>query len=126
MCSWKTTIKDTIDRIDKIKLSSFSEELFVNTLFTISKLPGRNMTDKEFINYKIDWLIKNKKDGMISTFINKNKKFPNKSKIIRYLVDQNIAKANLKEACNKIALINNDVVRSKKEQSTSAHAISSA
>ena len=104
-----TTIKDTIDRIDKIKLSSFSEELFVNTLFTISKLPGRNMTDKEFINYKIDWLIKNKKDGMISTFINKNKKFPNKSKIIRYLVDQNIAKANLKEACNKIALINNDV-----------------
>ena len=57
-----TKVKDTIERIDKIKLSSFSEELFLNTLFTISELPGRNITEEEFINYKIDWLIKKKKD----------------------------------------------------------------
>ena len=56
-----TRVKDTIERIDKIKLSSFSEELFLNTLFTISELPGRNITEEEFINYKIDWLIKKKK-----------------------------------------------------------------
>ena len=31
-----TRVKDTIERIQKIKLSQFSEELFVNTLFTIS------------------------------------------------------------------------------------------
>ena len=49
-----TRVKDTIDRINKIKLSSFSEELFVNTLFTISSLPSQNMTEKEFVNYKID------------------------------------------------------------------------
>ena len=104
-----TRVKDTIDRINKIKLSTFSEELFVNTLFTVSKLPGRNMTDEEFINYKIDWLIKNKKDELISIFLNKNKNFPNKSKIIKYLVDQNIAKANLKEACYQISLINSNV-----------------
>tara|TARA_B110000027_G_C16099011_1_gene292180 strand:- start:73 stop:1821 length:1749 start_codon:yes stop_codon:yes gene_type:complete len=104
-----TTIKDTIDRINKIKLSSFAEELLVNTLFTVSKLPGRNMTDEEFINYKIDWLIKNKKDNMISIFLNKNKIFPNKSRIVRYLVDQSITKANLKEACEKVTLINNNI-----------------
>ena len=55
-----TRIKDTIERIEKMKLSSFSEELLINTLFTISYLPERNMTDEEFINYKINWLIKNK------------------------------------------------------------------
>ena len=104
-----TRVKDTIDRINKIKLSSFSEELFVNTLFTISSLPSQNMTEKEFVNYKIDWLIKNKKDAMISVFLSKNKNFPNKSKIIKYLVDKNIAKANLKEACDNIQLINKDV-----------------
>jgi len=104
-----TRVKDTIDRINKIKLSSFSEELFINTLFTIAKLPSQNMTDKQFINYKIDWLIKNKKDEMISVFLNKNKNFPNKSKVIKYLVDQNIAKANLKDACEKVTLISNDV-----------------
>jgi len=104
-----TRIKDTIDRINKIQLSSFSEELLVNTLFTVSKLPSQNMTNEEFIDYKINWLIKNEKDEMISIFLNKNKNFPNKSKIIKYLVDQNIAKANVKEACKKITLIDADI-----------------
>ena len=104
-----TRIKDTIDRINKIKLSSFAEELFVNTLFTVSKLPGQNMTEEEFIKYKIDWLIENKKDKMISVFLNKNKTFPNKNRILKYLVDQNIAKGDLKAACEQIDLIDNDI-----------------
>ena len=78
-----TRIKDTIERINKIKLSSFAEEIFINTLFTISKLPNQNMTDMEFINYKLDWLINNQKNDLISTFLNKNKVFPNKKKIIK-------------------------------------------
>ena len=75
-----TRVKDTIERINKIKLSSFAEEIFLNTLFTISNLPQRNMTEEEFINYKLDWLIKNQKDELISIFLNKNKEFPNKKK----------------------------------------------
>ena len=104
-----TRIKDTIERINKIKLSSFAEEIFINTLFSISKLPNQNMTDEQFMNYKIDWLINNNKDELIAIFLNKNKIFPNKKKIIRYLVDKNIAKANLKKACQDIQLISNDI-----------------
>ncbi|MDB9760777.1 hypothetical protein OAB59_02295 [Pelagibacteraceae bacterium] len=103
-----TRVKDTIDRINRIKLSSYAEDIFVKTLFTISKLPNQNMNDEEFINYKIDWLVKNKKNKMISVFLDKNTNFPNKSRIIKYLIDQNIAKANIKEACEKISLISND------------------
>jgi len=104
-----TRVKDTIDRIYKIKLSTFAEELFVSTLFTIAKLPGQNMTDEEFINYKFDWLIKNKKDDLIANFLNRNNEFPNKKKIIKYLVDENISKANLADACQNISLISKDV-----------------
>ena len=104
-----TRIKDTIERINKIELSSFSEDIFINTLFTIAKLPGQNMSDEEFIDYKFDWLIKNKKDDLIAIFLNRNNKFPNKKKIIRYLVDENIAKANLIEACQNMTLIQEDV-----------------
>ena len=111
-----TKIKDTIERINKIKLSSYAEEIFVNTLFTISDLPQKNMTDKEFINYKLDWLIDNQKENLISTFLNKNKEFPNKKKIIKYLVDKNIAKADTKEACKNITLINNEIKDSYLEQ----------
>ena len=104
-----TRVKDTIDRIYKIKLSTFAEELFVSTLFTIAKLPGQNMTDEEFINYKFDWLIKNKKDDLIANFLNRNNKFPNKKKVIKYLVDENISKANLADACQNISLLSKDV-----------------
>jgi hypothetical protein len=102
-----TRIKDTLDRINNIKLSTFAEEIFINTLFTISKLPRQNMTNAEFINYKLDWLINNNKDQLITTFLNKNNEFPNKKKIIKYLVDENVAKANLNEACQNIKLISN-------------------
>ena len=104
-----TRVKDTIERINKIKLSSYAEEIFINTLFTISELPQQNMKEEEFINYKLDWLINNQRDDLISIFLNKNKEFPNKKKLIRYLVDKNIAKANIYGACEKITLIDNDV-----------------
>jgi hypothetical protein len=111
-----TRVKDTIERIGKIKLSSFSEELFINTLFTTAKLPDRNMSDDEFISYKIDWLIDNEKDELISAFLNTNKNFPKKNRIIKYLVDKNIAKANLKDACETILLINSEVKSSYLDQ----------
>ena len=38
-----TRVKDTIERINKIKLSLFAEEIFLNTLFTSSNLPKKNM-----------------------------------------------------------------------------------
>jgi len=111
-----TRIKDTIDRLNRIKLSSFAEEIFINTLFTFSKLPNQNMTDVEFINYKLDWLIKNNKSELIAIFLNKNKKFPNKKKIIKYMIDENIAKAELNKACQNILKISNDVKDSYLEQ----------
>ena len=77
-----TRVKDTIERINKIKLSSFAEDIFINTLFSISKLPNQNMTDEQFMNYKIDWLINNNKDELIAIFLNKNKIFPNKKKLL--------------------------------------------
>ena len=111
-----TRVKDTIERINKINLSPFAEEIFVNTLFTVSELPNKNMTNEEFVNYKLDWLINNQKDEFINIFLNKNNSFPNKKKIIKYLVDKSISNANLKNACQKITLINNDIKDSYLEQ----------
>ena len=104
-----TSVKDTIERINKIKLSPFAEDVLVNTLYTVAKLPNQNMTNEEFTNYKFDWLIKNKKNELIASFLNRNNEFPNKKKLIKYLVDENISKANLFEACENIKLINKDI-----------------
>ena len=39
----------------------------------------------------------------------KPKKTPNKKKLIQYLVDSNIAKANIKEGCNKIDFLDKNI-----------------
>ena len=58
------------------------------------------MDDKEFSNLKVNWLIENKRPDLIESFLNQNREFDGK-KAVQYLVDQNIAEANLKRGCEK-------------------------
>ena len=103
------TLKGLMSRIDKIKLSNFAEEIFVNTIMTYSYPPSLNLKEEEFLNLKIDWLIKNNKDEILEEFLKKNQQFKKKKNIIQYFVDKNIAKANLGEACKKSDFISKDI-----------------
>ena len=67
------------------------------------------MSDKEFIDLKINWMIKNKRSKLIEKFLKQNNTFHNKKKVIQYLVDENIAKANIKESCEKIEFIDKNI-----------------
>jgi hypothetical protein len=102
-------IKKTFNRISKIKLSKSAEELFTNVILTYSFSPSQNISEDEFLELKIDWLIENKKDKLLEEFLNKNSKFKNKEKIIQYLVDKNISKANLSDGCKKVEFINKEI-----------------
>ncbi len=102
-------IKDIFKRINKIKLSRSSEEFFINTIMTYSYSPTKNLSEEEFLNLKINWLISNEKDELLEEFLNKNKNFNGKKKIIQYLVDKNISKANLNEGCKKSEFISKDI-----------------
>ncbi len=102
-------IRDSIKRIEKIKLSKFSEEIFINTILTYSYPPNKNLSEKEFLNLKINWLIKNNKINIIESFLNNNLEFEGKSKLIKYLVDFYISSANLPEGCKKADFINKEI-----------------
>ncbi len=102
-------IKDIFKRINQIKLSKSSEEFFINTIMTYSYSPDKNLSEDEFLNLKISWLISNEKDYLLEEFLNKNKNFKGKKKIIQYLVDKNISKANLNEGCKKSEFISKDI-----------------
>ncbi len=101
-------IQKTISRIDKLKLSETAESIFLNTLFSYS-YPPENLSEKDFLDIKINWLIKNKRDDLIEQFLTKNNDFPNKNKIIQYLVDRNISSANIKTGCEKVNFIGKDI-----------------
>ena len=101
-------IRSSLKRIKKIKLSKFAQNLFENTFFSYS-YPPKGMDNKEFIDLKIDWMISNKRLNLIEESLKQNNKFHNKKKIIQYLVDDNIARADLKEGCEKINFIDKNI-----------------
>ncbi len=105
---WSTTKADdfrsSFKRLNKIELSNSSKEILEAILFSFS-YPPRGMSEKEFIDFKIDWLIKNERVELIESFLKQNEQFDAKSKAVQYLVDKNIASGNIKKGCEKIKFI---------------------
>ena len=63
------------------------------------------MKSDEFVNLKVNWLIDNNRSDLIENFLKQNKEFEGKSRAVQYLVDQNIADADIKKGCEKIEFI---------------------
>tara|TARA_E500000178_G_scaffold334216_1_gene369892 strand:+ start:2445 stop:4178 length:1734 start_codon:yes stop_codon:yes gene_type:complete len=105
---WSSTKADdfrsSFKRLNKIKLSKSSNEILEMILFSFS-YPPKGMSEKEFVNLKVNWLIKNERDDLIESFLKQNEKFASKSKAVQYLVDQNISSGNVKKGCEKIKFI---------------------
>ena len=105
---WSSTkaedLRSSLKRLDKIELSKSSNDILEMILFSFS-YPPQGMTEKEFNNLKINWLIKNDRAPLIESFLKQNEEFDGKSRAVQYLVDKSIASANIKEGCEKIKFI---------------------
>jgi len=105
---WSTTkaedLRSSLKRLNKIELSKSSNEILEVILFSFS-YPPQGMTEKEFVDLKINWLIKNDREDLIESFLTQNEQFDSKSKAVQYLVDRNIASGNIKKGCEKIRFI---------------------
>ena len=101
-------VRSSFNRINKIQLSNTATKLFENTILSFA-FPPKSMEEKEFVNLKINWMIENKRVDLIEKFLKQNNTFPNKKKLIQYLVDSNIAKANIDEGCNKIDFLDKNI-----------------
>ena len=110
---WSNTngeeIEKVFKRIEKVQLSSFSEKIFIDTIFTYSYPAKANLSKDKFLKLKINWLIKNNKLSLIEEFLNTNLEFSGKSKLIKHLVDYYIMSANISEGCKKVSFINKEI-----------------
>ncbi len=109
---WSTTdaddVRASLKRLKKIKLSKTSNEILKNVLLSFS-YPPQGMNEKEFVNLKTTWLIENNRSDLIENFLKQNEEFEGKSKVVQYLVDENIAQANIKKGCEKIKFIDSSI-----------------
>ena len=109
---WSSTdsddVKASLKRIKKIKLSSTSNEILENVLLSIS-YPPKGMSEKDFAELKVNWIIDNDRSDLIENFLKQNEEFDGKKRAIQYLVDKNISKADIKKGCEKIKFIDSTI-----------------
>ena len=58
-------IKKIINKINLLDLSDDAQKILEIALLTNSEIPNKNITEDEFINFKIDYLIKKNNKKLI-------------------------------------------------------------
>ena len=97
---------EQLKRIETINLSKDSEELLIKILFTNSYLPVKNINSSDFLDYKLEWLIKKDKVDIMEEFLSKNPNIKNNTNLLKYLIDKDLSEADINKACEKIKFFN--------------------
>ena len=109
---WSNTdgneIKNILARIKKLQLSPYAQKLLFNVLLTNAYSPKSNLSNEEFLEIKIKWLISKNQKEYLEKLLLTNPAVGKKTKAVRFLVDDNLAMANISSACDKVKLLNKD------------------
>ena len=100
---WKKTdgarLSETLNKIFELNLSNDSSNILNISLLTNSYSPTNNISFEEFINFKNKWLIKNADQNLVELYLEKNNSLRFNDELIKYYVDHNLSKTDLKKAC---------------------------
>ncbi len=92
-------LKNIFLKLEKINLSEDAKEIMNISVLTNSYFPQKNISEKEFLKFKSDWLMKNSDLDLIQNYISKNQVINSQPKLTRYLIDQHLSVANIEKAC---------------------------
>ena len=93
-------IKSVLKKIDEIDLSDDSREILNIVLLTNSYIPKKNITTKEFLEFKNNHLIKIGDLNLVKLYLIKNQDLKENDKLIKFFVDENLSNSQLQEACS--------------------------
>ena len=106
-------IKFILNKINKMKLSNDSKEILDIVLLTNSYFPKENITEEEFIDFKLNYLINNNNKKLIKLYLIKNENNIYNSKLIKFYINNYLENADLQKACeifNEIKYFNDDYI----------------
>ena len=92
-------LKNLITKLNSMKLSEDATEIVNISLLTNAYSPKKNISEKEFLKFKSDWLIKNSNLVLIEEYLIKNQIMNHHPKLTKYLVDQYLSNANVEKSC---------------------------
>ena len=99
-------IKLILNKLNKTNLSKDAKEILVIALLTNSYFPIYNITEEEFIKFKLNYLIKNKDKYLIKKYLIKNKNNIYNAELIKFYLNDYLENADLENACNIFEDIN--------------------
>ena len=99
-------IKSIFNRINTINLSKDAKEILNITLLTNSYFPVNNISEENFISFKINYLIQNKDLKLIESYLQNNDNNFENAELIKYYINTNLANSNLENACDIFSKIN--------------------
>ena len=99
-------IKIILEKLNKTNLSNDAKEIFDIVLLTNSYFPEEDITEEEFIDFKINYLINNNNKDLIKLYLIKNKDNVYNSKLIKFYLNDYLENADLENACKIFDEIN--------------------
>ena len=106
-------IKLILNKLNKINLSKDAKEIFDIALLTNAYFPRVNITEEEFIKFKLNYLIKNNDKDLIKKYLIKNENNIYNSELIIFYLNDHLENADLENACklfDKINYFSNDYI----------------
>ena len=95
-------VKKILKRINKLNLSKVSEDLLYQVLFTNAYPPKANLNSEEFLEIKINWLIKKKRIKDLETLLKNNPEVGQNTKAVKFLINEYLSAVDIKSACEKV------------------------
>ncbi len=92
-------LKNILTKLSKMNLSKDSNEIMKIILFTNSYYPTKNITEKDFLKFKSDWLIKNSNLDLIEKYLIKNQIINSNPELTKYFVDYYLSIADINKSC---------------------------
>ena len=103
-------ILDLFNKIEKIKLSKDANEILKALVLTNSYYPTNNISNEEFLDSKIKWLIKYKDFDLIEEYLLKNQEVEANSKLLKFLINEHLSNSEIKRSCDTL-FKNNQIFR---------------
>jgi hypothetical protein len=92
-------LKALFTKLNKMNLSKDAIEIINISLLTNAYHPRKNISEKEFLKFKSEWLIKNSNLELIEEYLVKNQAINLHPELSKFVVDQHLSNTNIDKAC---------------------------
>ena len=107
-------LKNIFSKLNKLKLSNDAKEILNISLLINAHSPKKNITNKEFLKFKSNWLIRNSDLDLIENYLIENQIINSHPKLTKYFLDEHLSVGNINKACEMFEknseVINDDYI----------------